>query len=134
MAIEWTPNLSVGVEMIDEQHKVWFQKADQLFEAGRSGRAKEYIFQMFEFLDEYTKSHFVDEERYMASIGYPEIEAQKRMHKSFIDDLAKLRKDYLESGGNILLLVNANKMVVNWLTKHISTMDKKIGEYAKTLE
>jgi hemerythrin len=120
--------------MIDEQHKVWFQKADQLFEAGRSGRAKEYIFQMFEFLDEYTKSHFVDEERYMASIGYPEIEAQKRMHKSFIDDLAKLRKDYLESGGNILLLVNANKMVVNWLTKHISTMDKKIGEYAKTLE
>ena len=37
MALGWTPDLSVGVEVIDEQHKTWFDKADQLFEAGKKG-------------------------------------------------------------------------------------------------
>jgi len=133
MAIVWTPALSVGVENIDSQHKIWFEKADQLFEAGKTGKSKEVIAQMFDFLDDYTKQHFRDEEAYMAKINYPGIEEQKTLHKNFIAELAKLKKDFQESGGNITLIINANQMIVDWLTKHISTMDKKIGTYAKTL-
>lgn len=134
MPVVWTPNLSIGVELIDEQHKVWFEKANELFEAGRERRAKEYIVTMFDFLDDYTKKHFSDEEAYMEKIRYPEIDAQKRMHASFIADLAKLKSDFNESGGNIMLIINANKMIIDWLTKHITTMDMKIGEYTKTLK
>ncbi|MGI5998602.1 MAG: bacteriohemerythrin [Lutispora sp.] len=133
MAIAWTPNLSVGVNQIDDQHKIWFEKANELFEAGKAQRAKEYINTMIDFLDEYTKQHFRDEEAYMEKIGYPEIDAQKKAHASFIKDLAKLKSEYNESGGNLLVIINANKMVINWLTNHITTMDKKIGDYAKTL-
>jgi len=133
MAIKWTTDLSVGVDHIDEQHQVWFEKANELFEAGKQQRAKEYINQMIDFLDEYTKYHFSDEEKYMAEIGYPELDAQKKAHASFINDLAKLKKDYNEGGGNLLVIINANKMIINWLTNHIKTMDKKIGEYAKNL-
>lgn len=133
MSIKWTPNLSVGVSHIDDQHKVWFEKANSLFEAGKQQRAKEYISQMLDFLDEYTKQHFRDEEAYMEKIRYPEIDAQKRAHANFINDLAKLKSDYNKSGGNLLVILNANKMVINWLTNHIRTMDKKIGDYAKTL-
>jgi len=129
MAILWKPSLSVGIESIDEQHKVWFEKANELFEAGRQQRAKEYIVTMFDFLDEYTKKHFRDEEAYMEKIKYPEIDAQKRAHAGFIANLAKLKKDYNESGGNITLIINANKMIVDWLTQHISVMDKKIGDF-----
>ncbi|MGI6622904.1 MAG: hemerythrin family protein [Clostridiaceae bacterium] len=134
MSIVWTSRLSVGVDLIDEQHKIWFEKANELFEAGRQRRAKEYIITMFDFLDDYTKQHFRDEEAYMEKIRYPEIDAQKKAHASFIENLAKLKQDYNESGGNIMLIVNANKMIINWLTKHISNMDVKIGEYAKTLK
>ena len=133
MAIMWTPDLSVGVDHIDEQHKIWFEKANELFEAGKEGRAKEYINTMIDFLDEYSKKHFKDEEAYMEKIGYPELDAQKRAHASFVERLAKLKKDYNESGGNITIIINANKMVLDWLINHIRTMDKKIGEYAKTL-
>nr|WP_320026006.1 hemerythrin family protein [uncultured Acetobacterium sp.] len=133
MAIAWTPDLSVGVENIDSQHKIWFEKADQLFEAGKSGKSKEYIAQMFDFLDDYTKQHFKDEEAYMTKIKYPGIDEQKKLHSNFISELAKLKKDYQESGGNISLIINANQMIINWLTQHISSMDKKIGIYAKTL-
>jgi hemerythrin len=131
MAIKWTPDLSVGVENIDDQHKIWFEKADQLFEAGKSGKSKEYIAQMFDFLDDYTKQHFRDEENYMQKINYPGLEEQVTLHKNFITELSKLRNDFQQSGGNISLIINANQMIIDWLTKHISSMDKKIGVFAK---
>lgn len=134
MAIKWTPDLSVGVKHIDDQHKIWFEKANALFEAGREQRAKEYINQMIDFLDEYTKEHFRDEEAYMEEINYPELNTQKRAHASFVNDLAKLKSDYNDSGGNLRVILNANKMVINWLTNHIRIMDKKIGEYVRTLD
>ncbi|HHV60571.1 MAG TPA: hemerythrin family protein [Clostridiaceae bacterium] len=134
MSIAWTPNLSVGVERIDDQHKTWFEKANELFEAGRQQRAKEYIETLLNFLDEYTKQHFKDEENYMEEIRYPGLEAQKNAHASFVNDLAELKSDYAKSGGNILVILNANKMVIDWLVNHIRTMDKKIGDYVKSLD
>lgn len=115
--------------MIDEQHKEWFKRAEELFEAGRNRRSKEYIGEMLDFLDEYTKKHFADEEKFMESINYPELDAQKKAHSYFIDQLAKLKADYEESGSNILVILNANQLVGDWLINHISKMDKKIGEF-----
>ena len=129
----WTQNLSVGVDLIDSQHKMWFEKADKLFEAGKNHQAKEYIGELLNFLEDYTKKHFADEEKYMLSINYPGYNAQKQAHTAFMQQLAKLRSDYESSGGNILVIVNANQLVLNWLTQHISTMDMQIGQFAKTL-
>ncbi|NMA02940.1 MAG: hemerythrin family protein [Clostridia bacterium] len=131
MNMPWSPSLSVGVDMIDEQHKLWFEHAEKLFEAGKNRQAKEYIGELLEFLDIYTKKHFADEEEYMLRIEYPGYDEQKRAHTAFIAQLDKLRKDYHTSGGNITVIINANQLVINWLTKHISNMDKKIGEFAQ---
>ncbi|MBR0596667.1 bacteriohemerythrin [Sinanaerobacter chloroacetimidivorans] len=134
MAIGWTEDLSVGVDLVDQQHKIWFEKADQLFEAGKSGKAKEFIAQMLDFLDDYTKKHFSDEEKYMQSIHYPEYDKQKSLHTAFITELEKLKKEFQLSGGNILVILNANQMVVDWLTKHISSEDKKIGVFVRNMK
>ena len=134
MAISWTTDLSVGVSQIDEQHKIWFEKADQLFEAGKKGQAKEFVGQLLDFLDDYTRKHFSDEEKYMLSIKYPEYDKQKALHTALIGQLDKIKAEYKESGGNIIVVLNANQMVVDWLTKHISNEDKKIGAFAKTLK
>jgi hemerythrin len=127
----WTPSLSVGVASIDEQHKMLFEKTDRLFEAGKNNRAKEYIGELLDFLEAYTTKHFSDEENYMRSIQYPGYADQKKAHDNFISQLAKLKSDYETSGGNLLVILNANQMLLDWLTKHISRMDKKIGEFAK---
>mgnify|MGYP001090091485 CR=1 FL=1 len=127
----WTPSLSVGVDMIDEQHKIWFEKAEALFEAGKNNQAKEYIGELLDFLESYTKQHFADEEKYMLGIDYPGYDEQKKAHTAFISQLDKLQQDYKESGSNVGVIVKANRMVIDWLVKHISNMDKKIGEFAK---
>lgn len=134
MAMGWTEALSVGVEEIDEQHKIWFQKADELFEAGKKGKTREIIGSMLNFLDEYTKKHFHDEEMYMLKIHYPEYSVQKRLHTEFVGQLAKLKREYGESGGNIAVIINANQLVINWLVNHITKQDKRIGEYARSLK
>ena len=130
----WTPNLSVRVDLIDEQHKTWFDKAEKLFEAGKNNQAKEYVGELLDFLDDYTRKHFADEEKYMLSINYPGYDEQKRAHTGFIEQLTKLRNNYKDSGGNLTVIINANQMVINWLTKHISNLDKKIGEYAAKMK
>lgn len=133
MAISWTENLAVGINTIDEQHKTLFEKANQMFEAGKNGKSKEVIAEILDFLTEYTQKHFSDEEKYMRSINYPEYDLQKNAHAGFIAELEKIKKDYQESGGSIVLIINANQMIVDWLTKHISYEDKKIGKYASSL-
>ncbi len=133
MAIEWTPNLAVGVSSIDHQHKTLFDKANQLFEAGKNNKTKEFISEMLDFLDEYTKKHFRDEEAYMRSINYPGYNDQKKLHADFILALNTLKKEYHDSGGSIIVILNANQMVIDWLLKHISIEDKKIGIYANSL-
>ncbi len=133
MAIEWTPNLSVGVTSIDQQHKTLFDKANELFEAGKNNKTKEFISEMLDFLDAYTKQHFQSEEAYMLSINYPGYNDQKKLHTDFIAALANLKKEYDASGGNIIVILNANQMVVDWLLKHISIEDKKIGTFANSL-
>ncbi len=79
-------------------------------------------------------SIFHDEEnliwRASTTLNFP---PRERRIMIFMAEVAKLKKDYKESGGNILLIINSNQMVIEWLTKHISLMDKKIGVYAKTL-
>ncbi|MDD2495148.1 MAG: bacteriohemerythrin [Tissierellia bacterium] len=131
MALLWNKNFEVGVDLIDSQHKQWFEKADKLFEAGKNGKSKEYIIQLFDFLDDYTKTHFRDEEKYMKSINYPQLAHQKQMHEDFIKKLSQLRKDYETAGANLTVILAANQFMLDWLTKHITNADKKIGEYVK---
>jgi len=130
----WNPSLSVGVDHIDDQHKKLFEMADQLFEAGRNRKAGEYIDHMFKFLEDYTKKHFGDEERFMQSIKYPEYEIQKKMHADFIRELADLKSEYKQSGGNIMVIMDANRMVLDWLSNHIGKQDRKIGEFVNAKE
>lgn len=132
--MEWTQNLSVGVEAIDNQHKMWFEKANALFEACSKGKGRAYISELLDFLQDYTKIHFRDEEKYMQSLKYPGYQAQKALHIDFISQLDKLKKEFSASGGNLTLVIDANKLLLNWFSNHISTVDKKLGEYAKTAE
>ncbi|MGE4508983.1 MAG: bacteriohemerythrin [Eubacteriaceae bacterium] len=129
MAIVWTKDLSVGVDSIDAQHQQLFKMADELFDAGKAGKSKEKVGELLTFLGNYTKQHFADEEAYMKRINYPGLAEQQTAHKAFISELGKLQAEYEKSGSNISVIINANQMVVDWLTKHISGMDKKIGAH-----
>ena len=130
----WTPNLAVGVELIDNEHKELIARIDALYEAGKNHKSAEYVGELLRFLQEYTQKHFLDDEDYMLSIRYPGYQAQKEQHTAFIAHLDELKKKYDNTGGSLLVVIDANQFMLNWLTKHISVLDKQIGEYAKKMQ
>lgn len=109
MAIEWTPDLSVGVELIDEQHKIWFEKANGLFEAGKERKAREYINTMIDFLDDYTKQHFKDEEAYMEKFVTLRLRHRRKRMQALSMILQNLRAIITSPAAIFLLLLTPIK-------------------------
>ncbi len=91
MAIEWTPNLTVGVESIDHQHKTLFDKANQLFEAGKALKQWNLFQRCWIFWMNTQNSFFTAKEVYMRSLQLSGYDDQSGcMH--FIQALTKLKR------------------------------------------
>lgn len=133
MAIGWNLSLTVGIDRIDDQHKILYEKVNNLFVACQQRQGKKVVGDMLKFLEDYTKLHFTEEEEYMRSIDYPEYNNQCEYHRTFIRELDKLSKQYSETGDNLIVTLSVNSMLVNWLNQHITKEDTKIAKYIATL-
>lgn len=129
--IEWSDGLSVGVELVDEQHKELLGKMNNISHAIEHNHSAEAISKTLDFMIEYTDYHFGTEEKHMEAINYPRIEYHKKMHVEFVDTLKKMTSDYLEDGATQELAESVNVFLFNWLVKHIKGVDGALGKYLK---
>lgn len=127
--IEWDDSLSVGVDLIDEQHKMLIQKLRDLSDAFESGREMNRIMQTLEFMVDYTDFHFTAEEKTMVKYDYPGLEEQKSQHKQFVVTLNNIVEDFKEEGPTSSLATSINVFLHNWLIKHIKGVDIKLGQF-----
>ncbi len=88
--IPWDDRYSLGIEMIDTQHKKLFYLVNKLYdlEDGHDNREELRVI-LYEFSD-YMKTHFGDEEEYMLSINYPLLEEHKELHSDIIENLSQI--------------------------------------------
>lgn len=132
MAISWREELAVGDERIDSQHKELLGRFDLLLGACRSGEGKQELVRLIEFLDQYVVQHFGDEERLQQSAGYPDFEAHRAQHIAFIKRIADLKRSIDEEGEiQIDHVLATNKLLLDWLVKHISSSDKALGKFLR---
>ncbi|MFI3219501.1 MAG: bacteriohemerythrin [Methylococcales bacterium] len=122
--VEWSNELSVGIEEIDEQHKVLVNLINRLFDetvvhqAGTSVVMEEILHELIE----YTVIHFAVEESLFRIFHYPETETHTRHHdelKAQVLDIQKKVKQG-EAAVNTELLM----FLKRWLTNHILQEDK----------
>ncbi|MBE9562750.1 MAG: bacteriohemerythrin [Proteobacteria bacterium] len=132
--IKWTPKLSVGHDLIDQQHKELIIKIkDLIMSLGNEDREDE-VGQIIEFLKEYVIIHFDTEEQLMQEHNYSGYLAHKIQHTCFIQRFAKFEKDYKANGGRLYLTLQIQEELVKWLLNHISGTDKKLGIFLKKLD
>ncbi|MCV3440284.1 hemerythrin domain-containing protein [Campylobacter lari] len=81
--IKWAKEYSVHNKTIDEQHKALFDIAKKAYLIAENHASISEIKSVLSELFEYVKTHFKDEEAYMESIAYPDLEH----HKKFIKKL-----------------------------------------------
>ncbi len=129
--LEWKEEYSIGVKLIDEQHKHLFEignKVYDLLENYLYVDKYDRIIPIINELREYTKYHFDTEENYMLQIKYPKYFNQKVEHDDFIEKVEKVDlKDLDENQDKYIrdLLL----FVFNWILEHILQKDKLIKEH-----
>lgn len=129
----WNESLSVGVNLIDTEHKQLFQAVNDLFDACMQGKGRAKIAETMKFLENYTVKHFGDEENLQKKHQYPGFPMHQKLHQAFINDLESYKKQLEEQGATIALVAKFNTFVSTWLIKHISVEDKKIGIHIRSL-
>jgi len=129
--ITWTSDLSVGTELIDEQHKMLIKHLNDLSQSLESGKGPAKIATTLNFLIDYTNFHFTAEEKHMATNAYPELENHKKMHEEFTATLTNMEEDLEEEGATPLLADSIDTLLVKWLFEHIRTIDVAFGKFLK---
>ena len=81
----WTEKMSVGVAVLDNDHKKLVDMVNNLFDGVQSGQGKEALGRILDGLIAYTVDHFKREEQFFAQTGYPDNVAHKAQH----EDLCK---------------------------------------------
>jgi len=127
--IEWDNSLSIGVKLIDEQHKMLIKRLSDLSRAIEMSQGEVETAKTLDFMVDYTDFHFSAEEKHMMEQNYPGLEHQKLQHAEFKGHLKQLIEDFEEEGPTKALGTSINVFLLNWLIKHIKGVDLKFGEF-----
>jgi len=131
MKVEWQENLAVGVEEIDRQHKLLFEKYNAFFAAYSEGRSDEEVIRLLGFLEDYVIDHFAAEERLQRLIGFPEYQKHLQQHRELTRKVSELRERFNNQGSDPALVTSTGLLLTGWLIEHISVMDRAIGKFMK---
>ncbi len=124
---QWTPELSVNVKEIDNQHKQLVNLINLLHDSMKSGKGKDVMGKVLNDLTDYTVYHFGTEERLFQKYGYIEYPQHKKEH----DDLTKQVLDVKSKfeAGQTTVTIEVMNFLKDWLNNHIKHSDKKYSAF-----
>ena len=125
--IEWTEDLSTNIGSIDEQHKKLISFINVLHEAMKAGKGQEVLGEVLNELAAYTITHFSNEERLMATFGFPGYALHKKEHEGFTQKVLKLNDNF--KCGKYLITVEIMQFLKEWLITHIRGTDQKYAPF-----
>ncbi|WP_299183634.1 bacteriohemerythrin [uncultured Neptuniibacter sp.] len=119
---KWDDGLSVGVESIDNDHKMLLSIISDLSDAIESNHESDVIEKVFLQLEGYVKLHFTREEQLMRECDYPQLEEHIQSHQQFIAKVPELR-DALINADSIEVARDIYLFLIDWLLNHIVVDD-----------
>lgn len=127
--IPWNKRYELGVELIDKQHKQLFATINKLLTLGAEEEKKEWVCREgVKYMKNHVIEHFQDEEAYMRSIDYPELEIHKRLHDNFQNvTLPSLEEELEESRYSEEAMRHFLGVSIGWLVAHTQTEDLAIA-------
>jgi hemerythrin len=129
---DWDDSLSVGVKLIDEQHKVWIERLNSLSAAIETHQELGHISRTMNFMVDYVEFHFAAEESLMAAQNYPGIAKHKLEHQKFRDTLKDLLVLELEEDDVTSRVADSvNHFQISWLKNHIQQVDRQFAVFLR---
>lgn len=122
--VVWDESMSVGIGILDNDHRRLLEMFNGLLKTGVSTKSKDDLIPLVEGLRDYTNVHFRREEAFMERHGFPDLEAHKAAHRYFVDEVEKLSGE-LGGGHTMMLRIDLILLLKEWLIEHIQTTDKQ---------
>jgi len=122
--MEWDKNMSVGVEVLDEQHRKLIDLINEAYVAIQK-HDEPAMADLIDRMRDYALKHFATEERLLKEHGYPELAAHKFQHAKFNSDVDEFKKKLFEKTNLSQIFVFLSR----WLTMHIMEEDRKYTPY-----
>ncbi len=124
--IEWTPELCLNIDIIDEQHKTLVDMINNFYEELANKSSKELIGKLIVQMRDYTEIHFKAEEELFLSYGYKDSAAHIKTHEDFITKVKDLEMRYREN--KLIISFEVTNFLKDWLINHIQKTDKEYAE------
>jgi hemerythrin len=120
---KWSPDYSVHVGSIDDQHQELVGLLNRLFVAVSTQESDEAIVKSLDALMSFTATHFALEEQLMQQANYADLEAHKKEHRKLLDQLNLLRQKQASKQEHLYFEILG--FVKTWLKGHILGVDMK---------
>ena len=127
--IRWSDDLSVGIDMVDEDHKKLLSLINQLQTAAHYQTDSTLIESTLNDLVDYTKYHFSREEQLMEKNNYPDLAEHKEQHTAMVKKVTEFINEY--RADNTRTIDNVISYLKTCLINHIKGTDLEYSPYIK---
>ena len=125
----WSDEFSVGVKILDDQHKKLILAISKLIDIIGTKPTKEKLDEIIVDILEYKKTHFATEEKYFQECNYDGAEEHIAEHKKFNENLAGLQSKFKDLPIDFAFALA--DFLEDWLFDHLWNMDRKYIECFK---
>ena len=126
----WTKSMSVGIPLLDEDHKALIRLINRLHAGLAAGAEFVELEDIFDRLVGYIEFHFTREEKVMEAGGYPFAEAHREEHEGFTQAIYEMRDRYAREGDQTMT-AELPDYLKNWLNHHILVQDMAYKPYVQ---
>jgi hemerythrin len=127
--LQWTENLSVGIERMDDHHKKLVDLINMLFDA-MSGDATRAVDTVLNDLVDYTRYHFGEEEKLLEACAYPDLEEHRKIHRAMVAEVVAMRQKYNADPSSVTAAETLD-FLSKWLMRHIIGKDLRYRPFAE---
>ena len=126
----WEDRFSIGVDIVDEQHKGLFALTNDLYDACRGdggGVATDHFKEVLQKAVSYVAMHFSTEEKLMQQTNDPNYDEHQKEHDVFVRKVMR-EAAHLDQGGDDAPEAFMN-FLRDWISQHVTGTDIKIGQH-----
>ena len=127
--ISWDRRYSLGIHIIDDQHKELLRLTNTLYRACRQKQefSRKCFRDAMQNAVKYIKVHFSTEEKIMEKINYPDMTKHKFEHQEFVKKVLSEAANFDE--GQTFVPNRFVYFLKDWVLGHIAMTDRKMAEY-----
>ena len=129
--IIWDESMSTGVTIIDDQHKMLFNKFNELSSVITEATAREAAGSLLDFLQFYAAWHFKREENCMDEYKCPIAAENKQAHGYFLEKFDQFYTQWQKENMTPKLVNDTYTELENWLLQHVAQTDTRLRSCVK---